>query len=236
MASIGPRLFSRGKHVPLCSTRPRESCFNWAAAFQPRKGSDRRGNSSRGRCFNWAAAFQPRKDVVCNINSMEQCCFNWAAAFQPRKGGRAPRRAQNSGASIGPRLFSRGKLLVPRLGRRTGEASIGPRLFSRGKSYPKGTTTLRCGGFNWAAAFQPRKGEPHRNLVGFGIRASIGPRLFSRGKGRGAGQHSERDRASIGPRLFSRGKNQRRCSAPKNTRRFNWAAAFQPRKARRSYA
>ena len=63
------------------------AAFNGAAAFQPRKVKELTRNSAgRGQGFNGAAAFQPRKA--------------WITHDKP---------TPPSGASMGPRLFSRGK-------------------------------------------------------------------------------------------------------------------------------
>jgi len=63
-------------------------------------------------------------------------------------------------ASMGPRLFSRGKAVVVQAGTTNSDASMGPRLFSRGK-------------------------QRRRRVHDAFRRASMGPRLFSRGKGTG---------------------------------------------------
>ena len=134
-ASIGPRLFSRGKRT--CG--PRGTCPTSLQLGRGFSAAERQARPAPWKTcgrFNWAAAFQPRKDgrsrAPCFVSSWlqlgrgfsaaESCfwpmacvwgmgCFNWAAAFQPRKVGGVPerRRARHS-ASIGPRLFSRGKV------------------------------------------------------------------------------------------------------------------------------
>ena len=60
-------------------------------------------------------------------------------------------------ASIGPRLFSRGKDVSRLRGGVRHAASIGPRLFSRGKVVDVRNIRESMACFNWAAAFQPRK-------------------------------------------------------------------------------
>ena len=61
-------------------------------------------------------------------------------------------------------------------------ASIGPRLFSRGKVVAQLLIILLSRCFNWAAAFQPRKAMQGGYIRMSVFTASIGPRLFSRGK------------------------------------------------------
>ena len=112
-------------------------------------------------------------------------------------------------ASMGPRLFSRGRSSGGTDGAHGQRASMGPRLFSRGRSarrpsHPPGGT-----GFNGAATFQPRKAGDRRRGVAHG------------------------DLASMGPRLFSRGRPSMAFLVLLINRRFNGAATFQPRKALR---
>jgi len=60
-------------------------------------------------------------------------------------------------ASMGPRLFSRGRALRNEGERLRISASMGPRLFSRGRKATLASPTLTGTRFNGAAAFQPRK-------------------------------------------------------------------------------
>jgi len=225
---MGPRLFSRGKRIGAASSSrtnslqwgrgcsaaervrcqgvgPRQSRFNGAAAVQPRKVS--RGAPSlivRAR-FNGAAAVQPRKDQNGECRVTVAPCFNGAAAVQPRKDLERIGAVTDRAASMGPRLFSRGKRGISP---HPGQALI-PLQWGRGCSAAESISRERyalsppC--FNGAAAVQPRKvcGGFCR---GRRLAASMGPRLFSRGKacdGKGSGRVRE---ASMGPRLFSRGK------------------------------
>ena len=138
--------------------------------------------------------------------------FNGAAAFQPRKAAAdRARAASTDAASMGPRLFSRGKRIATAddLGQRR-HASMGPRLFSRGKSFRRDALRRRSRRFNGAAAFQPRKGwTPSR-------RRSTTASRFN------------------GAAAFQPRKGVRRCVHTSWTSSgFNGAAAFQPRKAAR---
>jgi hypothetical protein len=112
-------------------------CFNVAAASQPRKVFAISPQTAFGRSFNVAAASQPRKvcaDVAAasfmagfNVAAASQprkaawetrptrsiCGFNVAAASQPRKAFVALRGIDLvGGASMWPRLRSRGKICV----------------------------------------------------------------------------------------------------------------------------
>ena len=114
-------------------------------------------------------------------------------------------------ASIGPRLFSRGKHHDARDYLHDRAASIGPRLFSRGKA-------------NWMLPAPTFWGLQLGR--GFSAAESI----------TGLPGPSGTVHASIGPRLFSRGKLQCSRKLRRKMDGFNWAAAFQPRKAAPSYA
>ena len=84
--------------------------FNGAAALQPRKdqpGALRHGADTR---FNGAAALQPRKEAYPAADLPVELGFNGAAALQPRKAAGSPWSSPRSAhASMGPRLFSRGR-------------------------------------------------------------------------------------------------------------------------------
>ena len=116
-----------------------------------------------------------------------QICFNWAAAFQPRKVGSQLIPSSTYRASIGPRLFSRGKYGIP-----AGTFRLRPLQLGRGFSAAERMTAGKCGrtmrelqlgrgfsaaesvcgmgrhgtpgGFNWAAAFQPRKEQTTQTI------------------------------------------------------------------------
>jgi len=138
-ASMGPRLMSRGKIPTSCrGPTPFAACFNGAAAHEPRKdkagqelvakvGSfngaaahePRKGIGKNPcqipeRSFNGAAAHEPRKAIPASPRGRARCSrFNGAAAHEPRKGGGRQEAVRvHDGASMGPRLMSRGKVVV----------------------------------------------------------------------------------------------------------------------------
>jgi len=159
VASMGPRLDSRGRgHRLLLPSHPQRR-FNGAAAGQPRKGA---GVEHRVRCtyrFNGAAAGQPRK-----ADPRPQPTHSCLASMGPRldsRGRKGTTEPQTffDWASMGPRLDSRGRRSRKEGSVYPNPASMGPRLDSRG----------RCACI-WAALY--------------GHRASMGPRLDSRGRGR----------------------------------------------------
>src|SRR3990172_564718 len=133
--------------------------------------------------------------------------LQWGRGFSAaERGANVTNRGQESAASMGPRLFSRGKQYVKDQTEAVCLASMGPRLFSRGKDVGAALAEIRD-------------------------RASMGPRLFSRGKETcGTSPFLEAALASMGPRLFSRGKEMERYNERKDWIGFNGAAAFQPRK------
>jgi len=92
----------------LCGGRP--TSFNGAAAVQPRKAAPECSPWETGPRFNGAAAVQPRKGFARRGARRKRGRFNGAAAVQPRKAAgwnQGSNRAAK--ASMGPRLFSRGK-------------------------------------------------------------------------------------------------------------------------------
>ena len=109
-------------------------------------------------------------------------------------------------------------------------ASMGPRLFSRGRRPLERHATLGPTGFNGAAALQPRKvvGEDHTRAGT--VPASMGPRLFSRGR-----VNVDLLKAARFLLQWGRGSSAAEGEEPHHEQiveiRFNGAAALQPRKA-----
>ena len=87
VASMGPRLFSRGKDSPSARACRYRSCFNGAAAFQPRKVAIDLGEHRDGDALQWGRGFSAaERPAVTRLVVDEHL------------------------ASMGPRLFSRGKV------------------------------------------------------------------------------------------------------------------------------
>ena len=177
---MGPRLFSRGKYHARPAHPMRNRCFNGAAAFQPRKvfpGPKLNGNPG----LQWGRGFSAAESIRVLIYAGSYRCFNGAAAFQPRKVTSASTGAMSATASMGPRLFSRGKddkylHIVQAI-----EASMGPRLFSRGKlSLPRSPISFTV--LQWGRGFSAAESPRAPPQGGVKSKASMGPRLFSRGK------------------------------------------------------
>jgi len=157
LASMGPRLFSRGKLPPPPSvsyTIPLQWGRGCSAAERPAQADRHRGGL---RSFNGAAAVQPRKDDALSVIVAKRSRLQWGRGCSAAERRRPALRQQPADASMGPRLFSRGKIHAVVSRDQLALASMGPRLFSRGKGNIR---SKRCRG----------------------SRASMGPRLFSRGK------------------------------------------------------
>ena len=203
--------------------------FNGAAALQPRKASWERPPSGIPAGFNGAAALQPRKAAGESVAAGKDKSFNGAAALQPRKGvplcrfssigwvllqwGRGSSAAEGtyrvhlrvrSAASMGPRLFSRGRMVRRRTAVSSpssfnGAAALQPRKAMLARLRPAAPT-----GFNGAAALQPRKdttldprtGEPK----GFNGAAALQPRKAGGGLRAAVWQPSFNGAAALQPR------------------------------------
>ncbi len=106
IASMGPRLFSRG-NVASCSPHTinwpslqwghgfsaveiraespdragRAPCFNGATAFQPWKCDGRQPDRGPGMGFNGATAFQPWKWLACRLTRTRAHTLQWGHGF-----------------------------------------------------------------------------------------------------------------------------------------------------------
>ena len=134
LASMGPRLFSRGMHRKRGGFAFCYLSFNGAAALQPRNEVDRNECHlhgihasmgprlfSRGMLLLWLRPRLPRAALQWGRGSS-------AAECRRQLGG----GHLGAPASMGPRLFSRGMRDARPRGRQPRHASMGPRLFSRG--------------------------------------------------------------------------------------------------------
>ncbi len=207
-ASMGPRLFNRGKRSPYkmgvsyCSASMGPRLFN--------RGKTQSRSAQPGRTpasFNGAAVVQPRKVVVSTAERLAPSRFNGAAVVQPRKGAQQYFDNLSKIASMGPRLFNRGKkqataTAVHTMNGFNGAAVVQPRKgaedwaqkpylywlqWGRGcstaeRNHGACLLVVSARRFNGAAVVQPRK-ENRLSLRRFhGQVASMGPRLFNRGK------------------------------------------------------
>jgi len=184
MASMGPRLFSRGNTTPysalVCSP---------VASMGPRlfsRGNDLKYQTDDGltRCFNGATTFQPWKFYSAPVCPMCQELLQWGHDFSAVEILFCPSLPDVPGAaSMGPRLFSRGNVMNQKKHLRNEYSFNGATTFQPWKS-SRGHRRIRAlkRGFNGATTFQPWKSCDLIPLVygRIGL-ASMGPRLFSRG-------------------------------------------------------
>ena len=157
VASMGPRLFSRG-NTARHSRSGRIPKLQWGRDFSVAEIDTRRASSDGcGTCFNGAATFQSRKyERLCQRRNPDGL-LQWGRDFsvaemQRQRHGRLMARI----ASMGPRLFSRGN--------RASEAAI------------KFSTELQ-----WGRDFSVAEMQGNHKHLAFPRFASMGPRLFSRG-------------------------------------------------------
>ena len=184
----------------------RTTSFNGAAALQPRKAG--RGWTSPVPIagLQWGRGSSAAEGHSVLVLPLTASCFNGAAALQPRKAQGVELGLRHRCASMGPRLFSRGRVRV------CNQVPLERQLLQWGRG------SSAAEGCDWHAAGCTAEC------------ASMGPRLFSRGRGRKHTSAGEDKRASMGPRLFSRGRMPLRCCETRTEGGFNGAAALQPRK------
>ncbi len=158
-----------------------------------------------GRDCSVAESREHRAEIVEHLQS-----FNGAATVQSRKGNVGDSIVWGEKASMGPRLFSRGKICASFGLGKTAMASMGPRLFSRGKWHVR----------------HARGREPL---------ASMGPRLFSRGKSRQHRSMLDNHRHGFnGAATVQSRKGWSNWINSSTHGSFNGAATVQSRKASRS--
>ena len=138
-ASMGPRLFSRGKRPVIVPSNARAPGFNGAATVQPRKVGPIRPRSPPTGELQWGRDCSAAESPSESRSGQPPTSFNGAATVQPRKaaggaghpGGSAELQwgRDCSAAERHVRSGGFGRAII---------ASMGPRLFSRGKANPSG--------------------------------------------------------------------------------------------------
>jgi len=241
-ASMGPRLRSRGKRQGgATSSGYRGRSLQWGRGFGAAESSGRRGRIACSRsCFNGAAASEPRKGVGWEPPPLfASDLLQWGRGFGAAESASRmddPRTDAYS-ASMGPRLRSRGKARL----RQAASCSVSLHQLQWGRGFgaaerPR-TNASSClvPSLQWGRGFgaAERLVEDDRRRPR-ARRASMGPRLRSRGKRQKqrADAAEQRLSASMGPRLRSRGKRHHgnRKLHLRSRPRFNGAAASEPRK------
>ncbi len=159
IASMRPRLISRGKRSFFSAPSGASSGFNEAATDQSRKAARGRAGAAGVR----AASMRPRlisrgKSAQIGCNTKKESCFNEAATDQSRKAAiQPPTGEENSGFNEAATDQSR-------------------------KEHTEAGTSAQPSSFNEAATDQSRKGHRAGISQQAGNLASMRPRLISRGK------------------------------------------------------
>ncbi len=205
IASMGPRLLSRGVERASAHLRADSDRFNGAAASQPRSRKQFKTTNRAHDRLQWGRGF----------SAAESC-------------RRVPRHSMFPAASMGPRLLSRGVLALVLFGLHLYHASMGPRLLSRGVKAMT-LTARRIDQASMGPRLLSRGVETSTRARAPNWIASMGPRLLSRGVRLAQLPLGDLLLASMGPRLLSRGVGTGCRATPCCWRRFNGAAASQPR-------
>jgi len=209
LASMGPRLLSRGVCEHLHRSAAQIHRFNGAAASQPRSHAGRRQSSAVPLGFNGAAASQPRSPDWTRAKPWPSCPLQWGRGFSAAESSTCPHTTHFLGrASMGPRLLSRG---------------VRSELLGR---------SLHVRRFNGAAASQPRSQRQGHSREHPVAKLQWGRGFSAAESAVAAVVASERALASMGPRLLSRGVSGRLFACVASIPGFNGAAASQPRSLR----
>ena len=123
-ASMGPRLFSRGRAARYGRVSGRGRCFNGAAALQPRKVHPPLQTSCLVSQLQWGRGSSAAEGFLAGVADVLQVGFNGAAALQPRKARSSTSVADPLRASMGPRLFSRGRSIFITRSRARGQTIV----------------------------------------------------------------------------------------------------------------
>ena len=123
-ASMGPRLFSRGRHLRQGGAAGSYSRFNGAAALQPRKVHPPLQTSCLVSQLQWGRGSSAAEGFLAGVADVLQVGFNGAAALQPRKARSSTSVADPLRASMGPRLFSRGRSIFITRSRARGQTIV----------------------------------------------------------------------------------------------------------------
>jgi len=159
IASMGPRLESRGEAIDPNSCAPWIATLQWGRGSKAAESSRWQASRAGGQRFNGAAARKPRRVSEEDVQEIAGECFNGAAARKPR---RAPWPDHRRNCAD--------------------HASMGPRLESRGEGVQHGSTASPCKVLQWGRG--SKAAESSRGGVRLPVIkcASMGPRLESRGE------------------------------------------------------
>jgi len=130
-----PQLFSRGNMEGAAVATPSKTCFNGAAAFQPRKFGRYRPLSPGSGRFNGAAAFQPRKCDNNHARLPNKRALQWSRSFSAAEIILHKYLAMANKLLQWSRSFSAAEIRIkPAEVRKPKRASMEPQLFSRGNN------------------------------------------------------------------------------------------------------
>ena len=182
LASMRPRVGTRGRLVGGLVLRRGAACFNEAACRNTRKARLRRWCRRRSRSFNEAACRNTRKE-----RSRLYVVADRIASMRPRVGTRGrddttvPRHLQRL-ASMRPRVGTRGRRVASPHPTPAQSASMRPRGGTRGRRAGRRRTTERARCFNEAACRNTRKVYDPRQPAVVARAASMRPRVGTRGR------------------------------------------------------
>ena len=136
-ASMGPRPFGRGRNAGFYPLRQRRQCFNGAATFRPRKdrraeryalkdgqlqwgrnlsaaeGSDIHARAKQKDWLQWGRDLSAAEGGMNFLRRVSRWSLQWGRDLSAAEGARHVGRGRcGRGASMGPRPFGRGRLVV----------------------------------------------------------------------------------------------------------------------------
>ena len=227
LASMGPRHFSRGI-LWMSPNRTIPALLQWGRGISAAESNGWTSSSRSRTCFNGAAAFQPRNPSTTLTRRMLTEMLQWgrgisaaeSASSGPVSGwwwslqwGRGISAAESicepdDLCSKITLQWGRGISAAESKAAVEGIQDAAELQWGRGISAAESNRWVVSitypGSFNGAAAFQPR--NPSEGILCYDCHyASMGPRHFSRGILRVRMNLTSRMNASMGPRHFSRG-------------------------------
>ena len=227
---MGPRAFARGDPRKR-STSCRPMRLQWGRELSPAEMSLKRKWLRKENLLQWGRELSPAE--------IRRHCGDERNLGGASMGPRAFARGDRSGcgqagryavASMGPRAFARGDPPGRCSAYYLRNASMGPRAFARGDLFNwfKGLFVKTM--LQWGRELSPAEITPYPFMGKCHLGASMGPRAFARGDLGDRVAMFASVLASMGPRAFARGDLQRTQRMQDDTRSFNGAASFRPRR------
>ena len=152
------QLYSCGKFLDFWFCRLYSAMLQWGNNFTVAERVIACGSMRICLKLQWGRGFSAAESQSRISNYLLRIVLQWGRGFSAAESRAALVLPHvTTYTSMGPRLFSRGKLLCDGMIVCNFTASMGPRLFSRGKIYRGANQGDGELSFNGAAAFQPRK-------------------------------------------------------------------------------